>query len=271
MLRETLSLFKTFEESPTNRGPILSHFGILPLGFPPQSSELVRLAVAYWTWPTPPLSSIIFDSRDCILMRAISFPISHTSARLFGQQMLPIKSSATLSHPLVVLSLKGAAPLASADRVTLHTRDQSRAARYPRWGVVQLVGHLTVNEDGEGSNPSAPANFFPSVHFEPISTFNRSAHTLPTAIDLDQAHKKGEPILRLPSASRSGDIAPTPSLLRLRRIALEDFLHALLGLLLVSRLRRRDILDRSLPAKHQRVRLRVRQIDSQNKDRPWMF
>jgi hypothetical protein len=27
-----------------------------------------------------------------------------------------------------------------------------------RWGVVQLVGHLTVNEDGEGSNPSAPAN-----------------------------------------------------------------------------------------------------------------
>ena len=29
-----------------------------------------------------------------------------------------------------------------------------------RWGVVQLVGHLTVNEDGEGSNPSAPANLF---------------------------------------------------------------------------------------------------------------
>src|ERR1700743_1759619 len=25
--RETLSLFKTFEESPSNRGPILSHFG----------------------------------------------------------------------------------------------------------------------------------------------------------------------------------------------------------------------------------------------------
>ena len=28
-----------------------------------------------------------------------------------------------------------------------------------RWGVFQLVGHLTVNEDGEGSNPSAPAKF----------------------------------------------------------------------------------------------------------------
>src|SRR5690348_6362641 len=32
------------------------------------------------------------------------------------------------------------------------------AAMQTRWGVVQLVGHLTVNEDGEGSNPSAPAN-----------------------------------------------------------------------------------------------------------------
>jgi hypothetical protein len=41
------------------------------------------------------------------------------------------------------------------------------------WGVVQLVGHLTVNEDGEGSNPSAPANF-PSEKgglVEPSSTF----------------------------------------------------------------------------------------------------
>ncbi len=27
------------------------------------------------------------------------------------------------------------------------------------WGVVQPVGHLTVNEDGGGSNPPAPANF----------------------------------------------------------------------------------------------------------------
>jgi hypothetical protein len=26
------------------------------------------------------------------------------------------------------------------------------------WGVVQLVGHLTVNEDGVGSSPTAPAN-----------------------------------------------------------------------------------------------------------------
>src|SRR5579859_1253183 len=32
-----------------------------------------------------------------------------------------------------------------------------------RWGVVQPVGHLTVNEDGEGSNPSAPANFLSRI------------------------------------------------------------------------------------------------------------
>ncbi len=28
----------------------------------------------------------------------------------------------------------------------------------PGWGVVQSVGHLTVNEDGVGSSPTAPAN-----------------------------------------------------------------------------------------------------------------
>jgi hypothetical protein len=32
----------------------------------------------------------------------------------------------------------------------------------PSWGVVQSVGHLTVNEDGVGSSPTAPANFLPS-------------------------------------------------------------------------------------------------------------
>ena len=38
-------------------------------------------------------------------------------------------------------------------------RPGKKGAKNARWGVVQLVGHLTVNEDGEGSNPSAPANF----------------------------------------------------------------------------------------------------------------
>jgi hypothetical protein len=36
-----------------------------------------------------------------------------------------------------------------------------------RWGVVQPVGHLTVNEDGEGSNPSAPAKL-------PVNRIGRS-------------------------------------------------------------------------------------------------
>jgi hypothetical protein len=31
------------------------------------------------------------------------------------------------------------------------------------WGVVQSVGHLTVNEDGVGSSPTAPANSLPQT------------------------------------------------------------------------------------------------------------
>jgi hypothetical protein len=34
MARETLGLFKSFEEMPTNRGPILSHFGFSSAVFP---------------------------------------------------------------------------------------------------------------------------------------------------------------------------------------------------------------------------------------------
>jgi hypothetical protein len=33
MARETLGLFKTFEELPSNRGPILSHFGFFLIVF----------------------------------------------------------------------------------------------------------------------------------------------------------------------------------------------------------------------------------------------
>ena len=44
------------------------------------------------------------------------------------------------------------------------------STRDPCWGVVQLVGHLTVNEDGEGSNPSAPAKLtdFTATYFFPF-------------------------------------------------------------------------------------------------------
>ena len=39
------------------------------------------------------------------------------------------------------------------------------------WGVVQLVGHLTVNEDGVGSSPTAPAS-------------SRKPACFPNAVDL---------------------------------------------------------------------------------------
>jgi hypothetical protein len=41
--------------------------------------------------------------------------------------------------------------------------------------VVQLVGHLTVNEDGVGSSPTAPANlsqYFFALRFVPSPVFN---------------------------------------------------------------------------------------------------
>src|ERR1700719_2186291 len=46
-----------------------------------------------------------------------------------------------------------------------------------KWGVVQLVGHLTVNEDGEGSNPSAPANF---LNAKNSTLFRRKASVAPS-------------------------------------------------------------------------------------------
>jgi hypothetical protein len=45
-------------------------------------------------------------------------------------------------------------PSKNAWETKFHSRLQSRHG----WGVVQLVGHLTVNEDGVGSSPTAPAN-----------------------------------------------------------------------------------------------------------------
>jgi hypothetical protein len=45
------------------------------------------------------------------------------------------------------------------DPLVAAAEGSQRAVDERRWGVVQPVGHLTVNEDGEGSNPSAPAKF----------------------------------------------------------------------------------------------------------------
>ncbi len=51
-------------------------------------------------------------------------------------------------------------PASPALRKVLGPKSPGRASRNSSlaWGVVQLVGHLTVNEDGGGSSPPAPAN-----------------------------------------------------------------------------------------------------------------
>jgi hypothetical protein len=63
-------------------------------------------------------------------------PLGQASAPWYLREILRARFSAKTT------SVRGANPLPAI----------------ARWGVVQLVGHLTVNEDGEGSNPSAPAN-----------------------------------------------------------------------------------------------------------------
>ena len=65
---------------------------------------------------------------------------------------------------LRVLSYKDPLPPLFAAKSTLGMMYFWPPCGRARWGVVQPVGHLTVNEDGEGSNPSAPANFS-SQHF----------------------------------------------------------------------------------------------------------
>ncbi len=57
-----------------------------------------------------------------------------------------------------ILEIPSAALIAS-EPTLFRVAPASRGSAARRWGVVQLVGHLTVNEDGEGSNPSAPAKF----------------------------------------------------------------------------------------------------------------
>ena len=45
-----------------------------------------------------------------------------------------------------------------------------------RWGVVQSVGHRTVNADGVGSSPTAPAKFYPR---RPARRHARSPESVP--------------------------------------------------------------------------------------------
>jgi hypothetical protein len=63
----------------------------------------------------------------------------------------------------------------------------SRLTRGPCWGVVQLVGHLTVNEDGEGSNPSAPAKVPDKIAAKITSTdFNTFSNINLETIDSEE-------------------------------------------------------------------------------------
>jgi hypothetical protein len=57
-----------------------------------------------------------------------------------------------------ILEEPSAAPFCSGAHPLSENPDAVGAGER-RWGVVQPVGHHTVNVDGEGSNPSAPANF----------------------------------------------------------------------------------------------------------------
>jgi hypothetical protein len=66
---------------------------------------------------------------------------------------MPPPKSSTLAHTSFGCYSFFSLPLPTRGAYPASTK------QFYRWGVVQLVGHLTVNEDGEGSNPSAPAKF----------------------------------------------------------------------------------------------------------------
>ena len=88
--------------------------------------------------------------------------------------------SAGFCSPRKCLPFSGARTVCAkqtGDSKNHHSREvgaspsQARGDRYNkgrRWGVVQPVGHRTVNADGEGSNPSAPARY-PAGSIRPLS------------------------------------------------------------------------------------------------------
>ena len=68
---------------------------------------------------------------------------------LCGRGAWEMRGRGILEEPRAAPFCSGAHPLSgNPDAVGAGER---------RWGVVQPVGHHTVNVDGEGSNPSAPA------------------------------------------------------------------------------------------------------------------
>ena len=105
MARETLGLFKTFEELPLNRGPILSHFGFFLFVF--QSEFQIEVpnwfASRFASASRSSLSPLRLFLIHVIRFRSMCFPLRFP--RIYERQMLPIKSSASWLAPQVVLSL----------------------------------------------------------------------------------------------------------------------------------------------------------------------
>ena len=97
-------------------------------------------------------------------------------SRASSEDLLPFPGSASINFsyaqplfiPLLLMASAVLFFLCSASlrrlRLLASALPEAAAANF-RWGVVQPVGHLTVNEDGEGSNPSAPANLIDSELF----------------------------------------------------------------------------------------------------------
>ena len=79
-VRETLSLFKTFEESPSNRGPILSHFrwflSVFQSEFQFEVPKWFASRIAPGSRSSLSLSSVILGSLDSISPQAIFSSLS---------------------------------------------------------------------------------------------------------------------------------------------------------------------------------------------------
>jgi hypothetical protein len=95
-----------------------------------------------------------------------------------------------------------------------------RAVLQLRWGVVQPVGHLTVNEDGEGSNPSAPANFSPPE--TPVAVAPLEALALK---DCEKSHAR----TGIASENLTRRKAPVPSFSSSRPVQIQSLLNVVVN------------------------------------------
>src|SRR5262249_44940107 len=105
-------------------------------------------------FPCAEMDAANFSNDSIILQKIPKTDFMRTQSRIYAKYLcssFPLIPSHAILEALFVA-------LFTAKSTFRMLRSRPPAAG-PRWGVVQPVGHLTVNEDGEGSNPSAPANF----------------------------------------------------------------------------------------------------------------